>query len=672
MIVEAITVAVLWFSGLKKTESLVEGEYIPRDAPLPPPAKSPATVPAVPAQTGALQPSNAQKAAMIRKINVAATAALGLALLGLVYWPLNLLSAGFLLYAAKNFLVTVFYELKQFKFTVNTLLAIVLLNTFFIPYGFLLASIIIALYVWSIKLTDRLTAKSRQEIANIFEKTPEYVWLVVDNAEVKIPYAQIRPGDVLVVHPGNPIPADGVIIEGMATVDQHVLTGESRPVEREVGDKVFSSTILLSGKIYLQVEAAGAETTVAKITNILNTTVDFKTTVQMRSERLSQSLVMPALLGGVVALPFIGYNGALAVINSHPKEKMAVVGPIGILNFLKIALENKILIKDGRALELLNTVDTIVFDKTGTLTEERPVIGTIHCADGRYPNEILAYAAAAEYKQTHPLAKAILHEAEQRGIQLPPIEETHYTLGYGVAVRIGQQSLHVGSARFMQKEQMNIPDFLREQQEHSQEQGYTLIMVAVDGQVCGGIELLPKIREETWQIIHYLKQRGKKTCIISGDHHTPTRNLARLLEIDEYFAEVLPQEKAAIIKKLQAQGRSLCYVGDGINDSIALRQAQVAVSLSGASSIAIDTAEIVLLDKGLSHLPLLFDLADRYRRNLNVTFSIMLVPAAIGVGGAFLLHFGLAQTIVLNMLGLGGGIINAMLPALTDKSPPKP
>jgi len=194
----------------------------------------------------------------------------------------------------------------------------------------------------------------------------------------------------------------------------------------------------------------------------------------------------------------------------------------------------------------------------------------------------------------------------------------------------------------------------------------------VDGQVCGGIELLPKIREETLQIIHYLKQRGKKTCIISGDHQTPTRNLAHLLEIDEYFAEVLPQEKAAIIQKLQSQGRSVCYVGDGINDSIALKQAQVAISLSGASSIAIDTAEIVLLDKGLSHLPLLFDLAGRYRSNLNMTFSIMLVPAAIGVGGAFLLHFGLAQTIALNMLGLGGGIINAMLPALTDKKPPKP
>lgn len=217
-------------------------------------------------------------------------------------------------------------------------------------------------------------------------------------------------------------------------------------------------------------------------------------------------------------------------------------------------------------------------------------------------------------------------------------------------------------------ENLEIPDLLQQQQSLAQEQGYTLVMVAVDGKVSGAIELLPQVRTEAMDVIRYLKQNGKRTCIISGDHEAPTRSLANRLDIDEYFAQVLPQDKAEIIKKLQAAGRTVCFIGDGINDSIALKQAQVSISLTGASSIAVDTAEIILMDQGLTHLPALFEIATRYKKNMDMTFMLLLTPAAISLGGVFLLHFGLAQTIVLNMAGLAGGLGNAMLPVLMDKT----
>lgn len=660
MIVQIAALAALLFVSFKKTEVVIAGEYIPKDEAE---IKFVDTTKATPVRKTI---STKEKDSFQRK-NIAALSALGLSSVGFVFKPMNLVSLPFTLYALQDLFKITYIQLKQGKVTAYTLITIATAGTCFIPSGFFLSSLIAVLLIWSIKLTNMLTEKSRQDIADIFEKKPDYVWLVVDNLEIKTPYEQIKPGDILVVQAGNSIPADGNIVEGMASIDQHILTGESQPVEKQAGDPVFSSTILLSGKIYLKVTQAGAETTVAKITSILNNTVDFKSTVQMRSEKLSQDLVMPALVGGVVAIPLLGLSGALAVINSHPKEKMTFVAPISTLNYLNIAVKHNILIKDGRSLELLNAVDTVVFDKTGTLTEERPVVGDIHCLKQYYPNEILTYAATAEYKQTHPLAKAILHEAEKRGINLPSIEETEYKLGYGVSVMIHHKKIQVGSARFMQAENLEIPTFLLEQQKYSQEQGHTLVMVAVDGDVCGGIELLPQIRPEAWEVIYYLKTHNKKTCIISGDHETPTQSLAKQLGINEYFAQVLPHEKAEIIKKLQAQGRVVCYVGDGINDSIALKQAQVAVSLSGASSIAVDTAEVILMDKGLTHLPFLFDVAKNYNNNMNMTFAIMLTPAVISVGGAFLLHYGLAQSIVLNLLGLVGGVANAMLPALSHQ-----
>ncbi|VFM95705.1 MAG: Cu2+-exporting ATPase [Candidatus Kentron sp. G] len=591
--------------------------------------------------------------------------AFALAAGGFLYRPLGILSIPFLVYSARQTFKQAYRLIKKGKVDVNTLISITLVGAMLIG-RFFIAGLILVLVNWAIKLTAELAESSRHQLLDAFGKHPDSVWILVDNVEVSVPFNDLKKGDTVVVQAGEMIPADGTVIKGMATVDQHILTGEAKPVERGPNEGVFGSTMVLSGKIYVNVEKAGEESTVSKISQILNSTVDFKSSTQLRAELFSENLVKPALLAGAFGLPLLGFSGALAVINAHPKNKIMIIAPITILNYLGLASRQGILVKDGRSLELLNKVDTLVFDKTGTLTETQPHVGGIHCYADYGENEILCFAAAAESKQTHPLAKAILQEAEERRLTLPAINESEYKIGYGLIVEVDGQQIHVGSERFMAAENLPMPMDLQEKQALCNREGYTLVVVAVDNQVVGGIELLPTIRPEAKEIIAQLKQRENITSmyIISGDNEVPTRNLARELGIDHYFAETLPENKAGLIEQLQEEGHFICYVGDGINDSIALKKSQVSISLRGASTIATDTAQIVLMDEGLSHLNAVFDLAESFNANMNRTFAILLLPAIIGVSGAFLLGFGLGTTVALNITALLAGIGNSMTPLL--------
>ncbi len=237
---------------------------------------------------------------------------------------------------------------------------------------------------------------------------------------------------------------------------------------------------------------------------------------------------------------------------------------------------------------------------------------------------------------------------------------------FGVLVHLDSQEIHVGSARFMEISDISIPADIIAQLAFCYQQGHSLVMVAVNKQLIGAIELLPTVRSEAKEVIAQLKARKKITAtyIISGDHEIPTQKLANELGIDHYFAGVLPTEKADLIDKLKEEGRFICYIGDGINDSIALKKSHVSISLSGASTIATDTAQVVLMDKGISHLDPLFNLGEDFTRNMASSLNYMLAPAVVGVGGVFLLGFGLLPTLLLNLTGLAFCVNNAMHPKL--------
>ena len=513
------------------------------------------------------------------------------------------------------------------------------------------------------KLVERTETDSKRMLLNVFGKQPRFVWLDVDGVAVETPLAKVKTGDVIIIHTGESAPVDGEVVDGMAMIDQHALTGESAPVEKIKGDKVFASTTLIAGKIRVAVTSAGQDTTAAKLAQILNETSGHTLRVASKGAQLADRAVAPTLAVGALSLITRGANSAVAVVNCDFGTGIRMAAPIAMLSSLTLAAQQGVLVKSGRALEAMSDVDTFLFDKTGTLTRERPEVGRILTFDRHDATQILSWAAAAENKFSHPIAKAILDRFERLGAPLPETDETKYAVGYGVTVGVEGHVVHVGSRRFMAHEGVALPPELDQEIERVHDDDHSLIMVAVDGALGGALELKAAQRNEAQMVIDGLRARGARhLAIISGDHERPTRNLARKLGMDRYFAEVLPQDKARYVETLQKEGRRVCFIGDGVNDSIALKQADVSISLRGASSIATDTAQIVFMEESLEKLLQLHDVATDLQRNIKRSWNMIVGANAICIVGALFGNFGVMHSMVFNQIGGLLAVGNGLLP----------
>jgi Cu2+-exporting ATPase len=561
-----------------------------------------------------------------------------------------------------------FKSLVQERKVTLDLLASLYLTCFWLAGYYIFAGFAYMLYYMGVKIIYQMEGRSRENLTNLFGQQPRFVWQLVDGVEVQTPLSALQVGDVVVVNAGEPLPVDGVVIEGLGSVDQHKLTGESQPVEKEVGDTVFTSTLLLSGRLFIQVEKAGQNTLTAKIVEILNQTANYQTEAELKGQELADKTVLPNLALSLLALPVVGLRGSVAVLGAGFGMNMRLVSLLSTMNYLTIASRHNILIKDGRALERLKEMDTIVFDKTGTLTLEQPHVAQIHVMQtGLSEADLLTYAATAEYRQPHPIAKAIIGAAEERDLKLPEIEEASYEVGYGISVRVKRKLIRVGSSRFMTQEGLTIPPQIETLQATCQAQGFALVLVAINEQVAGALELHATIRPEASLVIQNLRKRNLSLAIISGDQEEPTQKLASELGIDSYFANTLPENKANLIKQLQEEGRVVGFIGDGINDAIALKQADVSISLLGATTIATDTAQVVLMDQSLNQLDYLLTLAGKFDNTLQTGFITTIVPGVICIGGVFLAGFGIYAAEILFQLGFFSGLGVAMRPLLLEK-----
>lgn len=598
---------------------------------------------------------------------VIGTISLGLATVGVLGFPLfSLLSLPPLIYLSVPFIVSGYVQLvRERQIGLHVIDAVTSVGILALGQ-FLPAGIFFVLYGLSLKLMLKSFDTAQQRLVSILGDTPKEVWVRYGDVETRVPLEQVRVGDRVVVHTGEMIPVDGTIMEGIASIDQRALTGESQPVERGVGDIVYAATVVLSGTIDLVVQKAGQDTVAAQIGEVLSRTTSFTSSLDLKGRMIADRSVMPTLLISLLTLPFLGPTSAVTVLFSYFGYTMRFISPLSVLNFLSLATSHSILIKDGRALEVLTDVDTVVFDKTGTLTQEQPLVNAIHVCQAYTPDEVLYYGAAAEYKQTHPIARAILQAAQERALELPTPDAASYEVGYGLKVGIDGRQVRVGSARFMENEGIVVPPEIVAVQTECHEQGHSLVYIGVDEHLAGAIELHAAIRPEARQIIEGLHNRGLTIYVISGDHTRPTHHLAQSLGIDYYFAEVLPEDKSRLVAQLQKEGRKVCFVGDGINDAIALKKADVSVSLSGASTIATDTAQIVLMDESLEQLVNLFDLAYKLDLNMRGNLAVSIIPGVVVIGGVYLLKFGILAASVVNFVGIGMGVANAMLPALTE------
>ncbi len=538
------------------------------------------------------------------------------------------------------------------------------------------------------KLVNRTEDHFRRSIVDALGQQPRTVWRLRGDVAVETPLAEIARGDLLVVGAGEMIAVDGVIVEGAAVVDQHRLTGEAQPAEKAAGDEVLASTVVLSGKIQLYVHKTGQETSAAQIATILQRVSRNRINFSSRLDKFADSMTAPMLALGGTALLTLGPMSAAAIMSVGVGSLARIGGPLATLNYLNVAARHGLLVKDARSFELLKKVNTFVFDKTGTLTLEQPQVYMLHlclpeCQPGseawaEAENLLLRFAAAAEARQSHPVAKAILAAARERKLEIPAIEEAHLELGYGIKVRLtaaegaawlnpqsplaallqpeADLQILVGSWRFLEMEAIPIPAELAAVQERCHAQGHSLVLVALTGQPAGALELQPTVRPEARQAVAELRARGMALYIISGDHDAPTRQLAHSLGIEHFYAGVLPQQKASLVEELKAQGAKICFVGDGINDAIAMGKADVSVSLRGASTLATDTAQIVLMNQNLTLLSFLLQLADEFDRSLLSLFRATLVPVGSVVVSTFLFQTGIYAALLIWQLGVVSGL----------------
>jgi len=600
-------------------------------------------------------------------------AALGLTGTGLLFYgPLILLSIPLLTY-------TYYFYLKELNVTCFKRKKVMLAAFEFLSItGVLLTGNLFTLaflysgFFTTHKIILKTKRQAHDDFSKIFGGMPKKVWLLNGDTEIETPLNEIQIDDVIVVRAGEMITVDGVIIRGEGAINQCMLTGESLAVEKNKDDEVFASTVVLSGCLYIRVEKQGSETITGKIVDVLENTIDFKTEVESKGDEIVNRGAKTSLITTVIAIPILGFSHAIALTWAGFGYQMRLSAPLTVLNYLRVASGNGILIKDGRALEVLSKVDVFVFDKTGTLTQEIPDVVQIIAYNVLSQNELLQYAASAEQYQQHPVAQAILNEAKIQNIQLLSLEDSDYEMGLGIKVVLNTanntaQAILLGSLRFMQQLEIEIPESIHKLQAEVMQNGHSLVYISFcDGTFLGVIELRPSLRPEAFGVVKDLTQMGKEICIVSGDQAATTKHLATSLGIENYYAEVLPEDKAKIIKELQGAGKKVCFVGDGINDAVALQTAEVSISLHGASSIAIDMADIVLVKLDLSSLLYTINMSKELNQLLNRGIKLNMGSSVACVAGIFVFGMGLSAAILFYYGTLGLNIGNSMLPIFNE------
>lgn len=464
---------------------------------------------------------------------------------------------------------------------------------------------------------------SEEMLKGVFDQKVSTVWLLKDGTELETAIEKVNINDIIIVHTGELIPLDGIITKGAVTIDQHALTGESIPVEKDIDDKVLASTVVIAGYAWIKVTQTGQNTVVAKIENVLQGTSHFKTGIQLKGELWSDKAAAPILGLGLLFWPLQGPAMATAVFNCSPGNGIRLSASAQTLTHIILAAQKNILIKDGRVLEQLMEVDTVVFDKTGTLTEDEHVVSRILSADNKFSeDDILFYAAATEQKVSHPLARAIIEKAEASELTLPDValSDSRYEVGMGVTATVNSKTTQVGSLTFIKKTGLPIPEEIKEEIITAIDDGFSVVMVVIENQIVGAIEIQAQLRPEVKQVIKSLRERGiKNMYILSGDQKEPTRQMANMLKLDGYFHNVSPEDKSNIIEELQNKGKKVCFIGDGINDVIAMKKANASISLSGASTIATDVAQVILMSGSLLELDDLFEIAHNLKNKLIMT-----------------------------------------------------
>jgi Cu2+-exporting ATPase len=512
-----------------------------------------------------------------------------------------------------------------------------------------------AFITWLLGVGDVVLAKTHDRARNAISKLMHLdatdAFRVKENGEVeKVSIKRIAVGDRVVVEAGGRVPADGFVASGVAMVDEKALTGESVPREKRPGDKVLSATVVVEGQLVVEVERTGVDTTAMKIVQILEGAGAKPMTLQRETEKIADRLVLPTFgVAGAAAALTSQVSRATSVLITDFGTGIRVAVPTAALTAMTVAAREGVLVKGGQYLERLTKVDAIVFDKTGTLTGGEPRIVDVSALAGASPEEHIAYAAAAEARQGHPIAEAIRQWASRASLDVPSAElgSEVYAIGLGLQARVHGRSVLVGGKRLMMRHGVRM-SHAREATERHKTMGAASLYVAIDGALGCVLGVADEPRPESRSVVSALKAGGRRQIVLlSGDAKGPVEAVGRAVGVDRALGELLPEEKAAFVKELQREGKVVAMVGDGINDAPALAVADVGISLEGGTDVALETADVVLLEGGLARLPHAFDVADQAMASVRRGLGLVIAPnaAAIGLGALGLLTPGAAAIV---------------------------
>jgi P-type Cu2+ transporter len=437
----------------------------------------------------------------------------------------------------------------------------------------------------------------------LLDLAPPKAVVIRDGVELELPTAEVVVGDLLLIRPGSKVPVDAEVVEGESSVDESMVTGESLPVSKDPGDKLIGATINKQGTLRARATAVGSDTALAQIVKLVQEAQNSKAPAQRLADRAAFWLVFVALLGGLgTFLVWLGLGEsttsallfAITVVVITCPDALGLATPTAIMVGTGLGARRGILFKNAVALEQVASLDTVVLDKTGTLTRGEPQVVAVVTADGIDENELLRLAAAVERESEHPLAEAIVKAAKERALELPRADSFEAVAGHGAIATIEGSRLAIGNARLLEREHVAL-DGLSARAAELAGQGQTVVRVARDGRAIGVVAIADAPRETAAAAIAALKEIGIRPVMLTGDNRQTAERIAAQLGIDEVIAEVLPQEKALKVKELQAQGRRVAMVGDGVNDAPALAQADVGIAIGAGTDVAIETADIVLM-----------------------------------------------------------------------------
>ncbi len=497
------------------------------------------------------------------------------------------------------------------------------------------AAVVAVLLLLGGMMEEFVSARAGNALDSLAKLLPDRVTVRRDGQDLVVSLEEVQSGDLVLIRSGDRIPVDGMVALGTASINQAAITGESLAVEKHVGDIVYAGTLNEVGALEVQATKVGAETTLGQIRRMVEEAQEQKAPIERILDRYARFYTPAALiLGALVWWSSGDMLRAITILIVFCPCVMVLATPTALVASIGNAALRGSLVKKGATIEALAQVNAVAFDKTGTLTEGRPKLTAVLPMSGMQEQDLLRLAAVAEKFSEHPLGRALVQAASERGLSLPDPQEFTVLPGLGVRVKIDGSLVILGRPRLLQEQGITLDRSIESRVGNLAAAGRTVILAAQNGQVVGMFVLEDTLRPEAKEVIVRLKKLGIRTVLVTGDNATTAERIATDLGISEIHAEVLPEQKVEIVKQLQAEGRTVAFVGDGVNDGPALATANVGIAMGVVGTdVAIETAEIALLSDDLTKLPHLLGLSRQAMRAIrqNLIFSLSVLALAVGL-----------------------------------------